>query len=54
MACDAHEMWQHFEATCSRMELAIEKGPRGFGIELANNYVADIAPWSTLQGTLQV
>ena len=49
MACGGREMYEHFEATCTQMDLTISRSKKsgGFGIELAGNYVAAISADST-------
>ena len=50
----ASEMWEHFESTCSKLEVQLIKGLRGFGLELAANYVVSLAPDSPAVGKLMV
>ena len=45
---------EHFEATCTKAEVVIERGIRGFGIELAANYVVAVSEDSSARGKLRV
>ena len=47
-------MWEHFESSTKKLEIKISRGARGFGIELAANYVMSIASDSPAKGKLEM
>ena len=54
MEADGADMWEQFESGCIKNEVKLQRGPRGFGLELVGNCVVNLDPNSVAAKTGQL